>query len=115
MTFDQTDIVNLLSILQSGRQNAQTATQIETTLNQQFNFPVSGNQNLTRALIKHAVSNGTIIKSSTASPPGFWISNDKQEITKNIESLKKGARKTQDSSDSLKATWNINNPNDLIP
>ncbi len=32
MTFNQTGITNLLSILQSGRQNAQTVTQIETAL-----------------------------------------------------------------------------------
>ena len=114
MKFSPTDVTNLLGILQLGRQHAQTATQIEAVLYQKFNFPISGNQHIIRALIKHAIQHGKIIKSSTANPPGFWISNDKQEIIKNIESLKKRARKTQDSSDNLKATWNSTYPTDPI-
>ena len=115
MTFNQTDITNLLGILPPGRQNALTATQIETMLNQQFGFPVSGNQHLTRALIKFAISSGHLIKSSTANPAGFWLTNNKNEIVKNIDSLKRRAQKTSNSADSLKNTWNANNPTDLIP
>ena len=115
MTFNQNDINNLLIVLQSGRQNVLTALQIEGALHQKFNFPISGNQSIARALIKFAVEKGNVIKSSTANPPGFWLSMDKHEIMKNIESLKKRAQKTQQSSDNLKATWNANNPNDLIP
>lgn len=115
MAFNQTDVNNLLGILQSGRQNAQTATQIETILHQQFNFAVSGNQSVTRALIKFAVIKGNIIKSSTANPAGFWLSNNKQEIIKNINSLHTRASKTSTSANNLKATWNSTYPNDLIP
>ena len=115
MTFTQKNIDNLLSILQSGRQNALTATQIETVLCQQFGFSVSGNQHITRALIKFAISNGHLIKSSTANPSGFWLTTDKNEIIRNIDSLKRRALKTNNSADTLKNTWNTNNPKNLIP
>ncbi|MGN6800920.1 MAG: hypothetical protein ACTHJN_03390 [Ginsengibacter sp.] len=114
MKFNQTDINNLLRIVQNGRQNALTASQIETMLNQKFGFPISGNQNLARSLIKFAISSGHLIKSSTANPAGFWLTTNKNEIVKNIDSLKRRAQKTSDSADSLKMTWNANNPNDLI-
>src|ERR1043166_5137513 len=115
MAFTQTDIDNLISILQSGRQNALTAAQIETALHQQFGFSVSGNQHITRALIKFAIFNGHLIKSSTANPPGFWLTTDKNEIIRNIDSLNRRAQRTRNSADTLKNTWNTNNPTNLIP
>jgi hypothetical protein len=114
MAFTQTDITNLLSILQPGRQNAQTALQIETSLHQQFGFAVSGNQHLTRALIKFAITNGNLIKSSTANPPGFWLSTDKNEIRRNVDSLRRRAQRVIDSANALQHTWNTNNPTDPI-
>jgi hypothetical protein len=49
MTFNLTDINNLISILQNtNRNNPLTAIQIETSLHQQFGFPISGNQQRTR-------------------------------------------------------------------
>lgn len=89
MAFNQTDINNLLTVLNNtSRTNPLTAIQIETALQLQFGFPTSGNQQRTRALIKHTIASGHLIKSSTANPAGFWLSNDRQEILTNFESLK---------------------------
>lgn len=115
MAYTQTDINNLLTILQPGRANALTARQIENRLHNQFGFPRSGNQHMTRALIKFAIANGHLIKSSTANPAGFWLTNDKNEIVRNINSLRTRAQRTSNSADTLKNTWNTNNPTDLIP
>lgn len=115
MQFTQSDITNLLTIIKSGRGNALTALQIENSLHNQFKFPKSGNQQITRSLIKYAIANGHLIKSSTANPPGFWFTTDKNEIVKNINSLRKRAQRTNNSAETLKNTWNKNNPKDLIP
>lgn len=114
MPFNLTDVVNLLTILQPGRGNAMIAPQIEYELHSRFGFPISGNQHRTRALIKFAIIRGHLIKSSTANPSGFWLSNDKNEIIRNIESLKKRAYKTTESAVRLKDTWNLLHPNDPI-
>lgn len=115
MAFNQNDVSNLISIIQNTtRNNPLTAFQIETALNQQFNFPVSGNQQRTRALIKYAIAHGYLIKSSTANPAGFWLSNNKQEIERNIESLKNRAYRTTESAIRLKDTWNRHNPQNPI-
>jgi len=115
MQFTYSDINNLLTIIQSGRGSALTAPQIENRLHNQFNFPTSGNQHIARALIKYAIANGHLIKSSTANPPGFWLTSDKSEIVKNINSLRRRAQRTNNSAETLKNTWNTNNPTDFIP
>lgn len=115
MAFNITDINHLILILQNtSRNNPLTAIQIETALHQQFGFPTSGNQSRTRALIKHTIAHGHLIKSSTANPPGFWRSNNRQEIEINIASLKNRAFKIMESAVRLKDTWNRNNPNSPI-
>jgi hypothetical protein len=115
MAFSLTDINNLLTVLNNtSRNNPLTAVQIETELHRQFGFPTSGNQQRTRALIKHAIANGHLIKSSTANPAGFWLSNNRQEILTNFESLKNRAFKIMESAVRLKDTWNRNNHNNQI-
>jgi hypothetical protein len=115
MPFNQIDINNLLTIIiNTNRNNPLNASQIETELHNQFNFPISGNQQRTRALIKYAIANGYLIKSSTANPSGFWLSNDRQEILINFDSLKNRAFKIMESAVRLKDTWNRNNPNNQI-
>jgi hypothetical protein len=115
MAFNQFDVNNLLTVIQNTSITAPlTAIQIETTLHQRFGFPVSGNQQRTRALIKHTIASGHLIKSSTANPPGFWLSNNRQEIKSNVESLKNRAFKVMESAIRLKDTWNRNNPANQI-
>lgn len=105
----------MLEVIQNtDRNNPLTATQIETQLHQQFGFPTSGIQHRTRALIKYTIINGYLIKSSTANPPGFWLSNNRHEIASNVDSLKNRAFKIMESAIRLKDTWNRNNPNNQI-
>ena len=91
MRYDQNDISHLLSVLRTGRQNAQTAGAIEILLHRNFNFPISGNQVQMRGLITYAISNGHLIKSSTANPAGYWLENDPVEIRRYIVSLRRRA------------------------
>ena len=53
-------------------------------------------------------------KASTRNPPGFWLSNDKNEITANIASLKRRAQKTLRSANNLQTEWNRQYPNNTI-
>jgi len=110
MSFTQADINRLLNILGIGSNNVQTAEQIATRLG----YPTIGNQVKTRALITFAIENGSLIKSSTANPPGYWISNDKQEIKDYIDSLRNRADEISERADNLKDGWNRQNPTDTI-
>jgi len=110
------NVASLISILQtsSGNLHPLTSTQIELALNSQFGFPLSGNQQSTRALIKYTISQGYVIKSSTANPPGYWLSTDKDEIIQNIKSLEKRALKIIENAYKLKVTWNNLHQTNLI-
>ncbi|HAM39434.1 MAG: hypothetical protein A2474_04210 [Elusimicrobia bacterium RIFOXYC2_FULL_34_12] len=77
-------------------------------------FLLGATSKKTRALIKYAVKKSNLIKSSTANPSGFWLSNNKKEILKNIESFKNRACRTLESAVRLKDTWNSINPKDPI-
>lgn len=116
--FSTQEVAGLIALLQNhtSKQTVIGAADLAAQLNQTFpgSFPPGGNEQKTRALVKYAIEKGHLIKSST-NPGGFWLSNNKLEIIKNIDSLKRRAQKTHQSSDSLKATWNFNNPTDIIP
>ena len=64
MNYNQDDVNHLLNILKSGKQNAQTAFQIESQLHNKFGFPISGNQVQARGLITYTIALDHLIKSS---------------------------------------------------
>jgi len=110
MTFTTQDLDNLLSVLGLGPQNALTAEQIATRLG----YPTGGNQVKTRALITFAIESEYLIKSSTANPSGYWISDNKQEMSEYIESLRNRADHISERAENLRSTWNTQNPDDTI-
>jgi len=102
MNYNQNDVAHLLSILKSGRNNAQTASEIESQLISKFGFPKSGNQVMARGLITYAIESGHLIKSSTSNPAGYWLEDDPEEIEKYISSLHHRAKKINQRADNLK-------------
>ncbi len=108
--FSQSDVNNLLQIIQTGRQNAITAFDIA----QRLGYQTGGNQVETRELIKYAISQGNIILSSPGNPSGYWLSNDLQEVKDSIESLEHRANEINERADNLRNSWNSLNPNNQI-
>lgn len=102
MSFSGNDVSNLLTILRKGRENAQTAPEIEKLLNERFGLQKSGNQVIARSLITYAIELGHRIKSSTSNPAGYWIEDNPEEIKKYISSLEKRASKIKNRADNLR-------------
>ena len=102
MNFNEKDVANLLTILKSGRENAQTAAEIENQLHHRFGFQKSGNQVIARGLITYAIELGHRIKSSTSNPAGYWIEDNPEEIKKYISSLEKRAKKINIRANNLR-------------
>jgi len=102
MNYYQDDVNHLLSILKSGKKNAQTASQIESQLHKEYDFPISGNQVQARGLITYAIELGYLIRSSPSKPAGYWLEDDPDEIEKCIKSLHHRAKKITQRANNLK-------------
>ena len=108
MSFTQADITRLISLLPTSKTNAIHAYDIA----QQLGLPTDRNQVEARALIRFAIQNGHYILSNTR--VGYWVSNNKTEIQKYINSLRSRASDTLQRSDELRNSWNANNPSNTI-
>ena len=109
--FNQNDIDTLIQIIPDERQSAITAREIA----QNLGYPVVGNQEKTRDLIRLAIEcENIILSSSNQAPRGYWISTDRQEVTRYINSLESRANENIQRSTNLKDAWNNNNPNNQI-
>lgn len=101
-------IDQLLEILPHSEYQAIHARNIAQSLN----LPVGGNEVETRSLIRDAIMQGNVILSTPRN--GYWISDDKQEVLRCIESLNNRSKEIADRSKALVDAWNKSNPNNTI-
>ncbi len=98
---------NLLAIIPHGKANRIIARVIATRLG----YPTSNNQVETRQLIEYAILQGYFIVSDNH---GYWQTTDETEIRIYIQSLEGRANETQNRANTMKTTWNSQNPNNQI-
>lgn len=108
MSFTQHDISRLIEILPQSKQNAIHAADIA----QRLGLPISGNQVEARQLIRLSIQSGNCIVSNTKR--GYWLTTNKAEIQKYIQSLEKRGKDTIRRGSELKTAWNTTSPDNTI-
>jgi hypothetical protein len=101
------DLPRLLAIIPIGKANRITALQIA----EQLGYEISNQQVETRQLIEYAILQGHLIVSDNR---GYWNTSDKEEVVSYIQSLENRATETLNRANSIKDTWNQQNPDNLI-
>lgn len=111
INFTQAQRQNLLNNLQNGRRNAIRARDLAGLIN----FPVGGNQEKLRQLIKECIEqDGDLIGAATGRiNPGFFIIETIVELNNYLDSLERRTRSDNERRTALIESWNNqNNHND---
>ena len=107
INFTQAQRENLLNNLQTGRQNAIRARDLARLIN----FPIGGNQEKLRQLIKECIEqDGDLIGAATGRIiPGFFIIETIVELNNYLDSLERRTRSDNERRTALIESWNNQN------